>query len=184
MPRASARVPPALKLATYSTAALLPGEDEQAFDGLHKSLVAELAPDGALEEHIVLNLARFVWRRDNLAVLRVAEAANHRIIDLMHQRLHGADEDDAVRTAARAKARTALKQVGELLMVEASEERLTDEIELRAQLDEMIDKCLKRLLFVRGLKSMSRAAAATRLVPGASQAPLQPEDAEAVRAAQ
>jgi hypothetical protein len=54
MPAAeTTRLPPALKHAAYSDAMLLPGEDETAFDSLHQSLVAEFAPHGALEEHVV-----------------------------------------------------------------------------------------------------------------------------------
>jgi len=60
MSTAATHLPPALKHGAYSTATLLPGEDKAEFDRLHQSLIAELEPVGALEEHIVANVARFV----------------------------------------------------------------------------------------------------------------------------
>ena len=38
---------------------------------------------------------------------------------------------------------------------EATMEGLKDELEVQSRLDAMIDRCIKRLLLVRGLKSMS-----------------------------
>ncbi len=162
MARAAAKVPAALKHGAYSTATLLPGEDEAAFDHLHQSLIAELAPQGALEEHVVANLARFVWRRDNLAILHVAQLAKEREWKLVHPPLSGSPF-----SAARAQVRKELGPACKLVDMKATNERLTSEIEVRAQLDEMIDKCLKRLLFVRGLKSMGRPAVVARLAQGA-----------------
>jgi hypothetical protein len=179
---ASAKLPPALKHGAYSTATLLPGEDKAAFARLHESLTAELAPEGALEEHIVANLARFVWRRENLTVLRVAKVAHDRILKLVHQRIIGIDDDDAARAAAQAKVRKGLGQVCELVDAQATESRLSEEIEVRAGLDEMIDKCLKRLLFVRGLKSMGRPAAVTRLAQGAEHELPPPRSVETLHA--
>jgi hypothetical protein len=40
---------------------------------LHQALIAELAPTGALEENIVADIARLVWRKQNLATFRRAE---------------------------------------------------------------------------------------------------------------
>src|SRR6266480_8161871 len=69
---------PALKHAGYSTTALLPGEDPAAFKKLHQDLIAELAPNGALEEDIVATIARVVWRKQNLETFRIAERARNR----------------------------------------------------------------------------------------------------------
>jgi hypothetical protein len=156
----TATLPPALKHGAYSTATLLPGEDGAAFDHLHQSLIAELAPEGALEEHIVANMARFVWRREHLDILRVAELAESRISALFNHQLlidilPDPSDADAARAAAKAQAREELGEVCDLVDMEITETRLASEIELRARLDEMVDKCLKRLLFLRGLKSMA-----------------------------
>src|SRR4051794_38402872 len=57
---------PALKHAAYSSTTLLPGEDKAAFEKLHRDLIAELVPVGALEEGIVADIASLLWRKQNL----------------------------------------------------------------------------------------------------------------------
>jgi hypothetical protein len=179
-----AKLPPALKHGAYSTAALLPGEDEAAFGRLHQGLIAELAPEGALEEHIVANLARFVWRRENLEILRVAKLAERRMAALFREQLvTDSAEVATARAAAKAKAGEELGEACELADAGATEKRLASEIELRARLDEMIDKCLKRLLFLRGLKSMARPAPAARIAHVAAHEVPMTSEVETVHAA-
>jgi hypothetical protein len=48
-------------------------ERRDDFEKLRQALIAELAPTGALEEDIVANIARLVWRKRNLATLLGAE---------------------------------------------------------------------------------------------------------------
>src|SRR6266480_3209426 len=69
---------PALKHAGYSTTALLPGEDPAAFKKLHQDLIADLNPNGPLEEDSVATIARLLWRKQNLGVFRIAERARNR----------------------------------------------------------------------------------------------------------
>jgi hypothetical protein len=150
---------------------------------LHQSLIGELAPDGALEEHVVANLARFVWRREHLDVLRIAKLTEKLISAIRAKELKLTDDavwakatakvpastfafqaaNDAVWAKARAKAREELGELSDLAEIGVCEEQLAKEIEVRAKLDEMIDKCLKRLLFLRGLKSMARSAPVARI---------------------
>jgi hypothetical protein len=181
MPAATAHLPPALKHGAYSVATLLPGEDEVAFDSLHQSLVAELAPEGALEDHIVANMARFVWRRDRLDILRIAKLAEKRVLAIRAQEREFTTllGDESVWKIANAKTREELGEACGLVEIGVSEEQLAEEIETRGKLDEMIDKCLKRLLFLRGLKSMPRPAAPARIahVP-AQQIPIAAEAGE------
>jgi hypothetical protein len=66
---------PALKHGAYSATAVLPGESRAEFEKLHCDLIAEFAPSGALEDDIVMSLAQFIWRKQNLATLRKAERA-------------------------------------------------------------------------------------------------------------
>src|SRR6516164_2881049 len=63
----------ALKHGAFSATAILPGEDPDALKELHQNIIAELAPVGALEEHIVWTIARLVWRKEHLATLRIGE---------------------------------------------------------------------------------------------------------------
>ena len=72
------KVHPALKHAGYSTTTLLPGEDPAAFKKLRQDLIADLNPNGPLEEDIVATIARVVWRKQNLETFRIAERARNR----------------------------------------------------------------------------------------------------------
>jgi hypothetical protein len=51
---------PALKHGGYAATAILPVENRADFEKLHQSLIAELAPVGALEDDIVATIARMV----------------------------------------------------------------------------------------------------------------------------
>ena len=76
----------AFRHGAYSATAVLPGEDEEAFRELHQKIIAELAPVGALEEDVVETIARVLWRKQNLAILRVVEFARERGVELRAER--------------------------------------------------------------------------------------------------
>ena len=71
----SEKIPPALKHGAFSTLTVLPGEDKSEFEALHKSLVAELAPDGPLETHAVKAIAESIWRASHLTIFQRAKWA-------------------------------------------------------------------------------------------------------------
>jgi hypothetical protein len=165
------RIPSALKHGGYSGMTLLPGEDLAAFKKLHNDLIAEYAPDGRSEEDIIESMARINWRKQNLSTYRLAALAKTRhsaIYSLVYPsaplfspfdqtETRSPEEVRAAREAAGEKARrelgTALElvEIGEVSTIGF----LQDELSLIDRLDGMIDRCLKRLLFVRGLKSIS-----------------------------
>jgi hypothetical protein len=64
---------PALKHAGYAATGILPGENPAEFEKLHRDLIAELCPNGALENDVIATMARFVWRKKNLETFRIAE---------------------------------------------------------------------------------------------------------------
>jgi hypothetical protein len=72
------KIHPALKHAGYAATALLPGEDPAAFEKLHQDLIAELHPDGPLENATVAAIARLTWRKQNLDTFRIAQSARDR----------------------------------------------------------------------------------------------------------
>jgi hypothetical protein len=166
------KVHSALKHGAYSATALLPGEDEKAFRELHQKIIAELAPVGALEDDIVATIARLLWRKQNLATLRIAAVAREhderiraRRLSFRTQALFDIDDvTPAQREAAMQAAeeqsrkelgdRYALAEIGETATVG----QLLKDLKVEERLDAMIDKCLKRLLFLRGVKSLSSAA--------------------------
>ena len=78
-------LPPALKHGVYSATALLPGENPAEFEQLHKELIAECTPAGVLEDEIVADLSRFLWRKKRLATLRIAKLARDRHSEIMQE---------------------------------------------------------------------------------------------------
>jgi len=91
------KVHPALKHAGYAATALLPGENPADFEKLHQSLIAELTPNGALENDIVATIARLLWRKQNLSTFRVAELAQNRCAKLTSETpgvAHAVGRDD------------------------------------------------------------------------------------------
>ena len=69
------RLHPAVKHGAYSATDVLPGESRAAFEKLHRGLIAEYAPSGVHEKHIVMNIARLIWRHQNSRTLRISETA-------------------------------------------------------------------------------------------------------------
>ena len=149
---------------------LMPGEDAAAYEELHAQLVAELRPSGVLEEEIVSSVARLVWRRRNLATLRAAKLAQDRLWELKFEKLNAVSgqaeraedvELDQARESAQAQAREELGDIYQLIEAEnaATIDGLMQELTTQERLDAMIDKCMKRLLFLRGFKSMGHGSA-------------------------
>jgi hypothetical protein len=174
---------PALKHGGYSATTILPGEDAAAFENLHRALIGELSPKGVLEEDIVAEIAHLMWRKQNLATLGRAERARERREAIRSQRAKDTlaeknaaksglserlryslelnpAEREAAAQAADELARTELGDDYELAKIAeiATVDRLVRDLAVQDRLDAMIDKCLKRLLFARGLKSLSTAS--------------------------
>jgi hypothetical protein len=164
------KVHPALKHAGYSATTLLPGEDSAAFETLHRALIAEFTPVGALEEDIVADIARLTWRKQNLATFRIAELAKKRQQTLQYEKVPGVplilfdDIDPAVaREGYRAAEEQARQELGDIYKLidigePATIEGLIKELDIKERLDGLISKCLKQLLMVRGVKSLSPAS--------------------------
>ncbi len=165
---------PALKHGVYSGMVLLPGEDPGDFEKMHNKLIAELAPVGPIEEDIAAEIARLLWRKQNLRTYRLADLTKNRIArihdelvpqpDYDHSLSYGDTRDpEKVKAAKKAADEQARKELGALYeLVElgdvATIDYLQNELSLIERLDGMIDRCLKRLLPVRGLKSISSSA--------------------------
>ena len=66
---------PALKHGAYSATIVLPGESQADFEKLHRDLIAEHAPSGVHEEHIVMKMARLIWRQENRGTLHIPGAS-------------------------------------------------------------------------------------------------------------
>jgi hypothetical protein len=163
------RLPSALKHGAYSEAALLPGDDPDEFKALHEGLIADFSPNGRMEEETVLSIARLTWRRQNLARFELGQLS-HYIFETLKRVL--AEESDSIRKfdkeimAAFDKVAEVSKRAREAKGTRPAVEvvegwnvavlaRLMKELDVEQRLDAMIDRLLKRLLFVRGLKSIT-----------------------------
>jgi hypothetical protein len=163
--------PQALKHGGFSSTSILPGEDAQEFEKLHQEVVAELSLHGALEDEIGRCLAHLMWRRKNLGILRVAARAQQRMTKIYDALLRNftpdttkssetAEFDESLERKYQAAEAQAREELGEnYALVELGEgatlEGLANELAIQERLDAAIDRCLKRLLFVRGLKSIA-----------------------------
>jgi hypothetical protein len=161
--------PNALEHAGFSAATLLPGESAAEFEGLHQALIAEFRPKGVLEEETVDSLAHLLWRKKNLVTFRLAERARQRVAEIQEAVISGpslnppgsdgASDFDATfaqkELAAEAEARKELYplvEIGE----EATIACLMKDLAVHERLDARIEKCLKLLLLIRGVKSLKR----------------------------
>src|SRR5262245_3307238 len=80
---------------------------------LHRALIAEFCPIGALEQDIVADIARLTWRQQNLATFRIAEPAKERHQKIQYDKVPGTPLlllDDIDPAAAREGYRAAEKQ--------------------------------------------------------------------------
>jgi hypothetical protein len=160
-------------MGAFSATAILPGEDPTAFKELHQNIIAELAPVGALEDDIVWTIARLVWRKEHLATLRKGELALEHESRIQAQKSRPDELLEMREAAMQAADDQARKDLGanyELVEIGevATVDRLLQDLAVVERLDAMINKCLKRLLFLRGLKSLR---------PGSSSPPLPPAPA-------
>jgi hypothetical protein len=171
------KIHPALKHGGYAATALLPGEDFAEFEKLHHRLVAEFAPTGPLEADIVATIARLMWRKQHLGTLRCAELARDRANSIKQEKRSqaglkspaisyrlvtmGSYEGTLEETerAAEADAQKELGDTYELIEIGAiaTLDYLNKELAVEDRLDAMIDRCLKRLLLLSGLKSLAPA---------------------------
>ena len=163
------KLPPALKHGIYASTALLPGEDSVAFQKLREKITAELQPIGPLEIDAVESIARLTWRKQNLGTFQRAKLAHDRYSIIQSEHLphsafdlpFGPDaaEIKAAHQAAEDQARKELGPSFELIEVGdlITAARLLEDLDLEQRLDAAIDKSLKRLLFLRGLKSLATA---------------------------
>jgi hypothetical protein len=160
---------PALKHGAYTATAVLPGESRAAFEKLHRDLIAEYAPSGVLEDDIIADMARLVWRKQNLRTLRVAELAQSRYTEITdEQRDVGFSLRESYRARHEEETQAAedygREELGDIYkLVELGEavtfDGLTKELDIRERLDAAIARCLKLLLLVRGVKSVAATPA-------------------------
>ena len=174
MTRRSKKRPPALKHGAFSAMTTLPGESKAEFKKLEKEVISELTPDGALEADAVSTVARVVWRRRHLGTFRSAELARQRMAQIRAEMVPAMGEVESKRSesvefektvidkwnAAESQAR---EELGDhYTLVEMGEEATIDGLlkylAVLERLDAIMDKALKRLLMLKGIKTLSLAS--------------------------
>jgi hypothetical protein len=150
--------------------AILPGEDQAEFEKLYRDIITDLRPDGPLEDDAVAQVALLLWRKQNLSIYRKAEIARRLCNVSVEPRgaysVRAPDMEEIVAaecsSAVQAEEQSAREELGEDYELVAAGEiatrsRLEEELKLGANLDGHIERCLKRLLHVKGIKSLSAA---------------------------
>jgi hypothetical protein len=160
----------ALKHAGYSATSILPGESAAELEKLHQALISEFKPNGALDQETVASIAHLLWRKKNLVTFRMAQRAQQRVIEIQEEMIQQSDPIPALpggssdpnsiaesERAAEAKARKELRDLYRLVEMgeEATVACLLSDLAIHERLDALIDRCLKRLLLIRGIKSVS-----------------------------
>ena len=192
--RSRDRIPPALKHGAYSATAILPGESQAEFEKLHRDTIAEWTPSGVLENDIVMTITRLLWRKQNLDTLHIAEHARRRCgestnsgektIRILFQHpdpekneeQRRADEENWRIEEEKSEARIREKYGDDYKLVELGEattfDGLRKELDIIERLDSAITRCLKQLLLVRGVKSISAApsSASSKRISGPPKA--------------
>jgi hypothetical protein len=177
---------PALKHAGYSVTSILPGENAAEYEKLRRNLIAEYSPNGVLETGMVENMARIHWRMQNIDTFQIAEAVRAYWSKILNENNPDAGveflignfdpvERETARRGAEYRIRTELgEEIYELVKMGeiATIDRLMKDLEVLDRLGAMFDKYLKRLLMLKGLKSISSepSAAPQKRLPGPSKA--------------
>jgi hypothetical protein len=164
---------PALKHGGHSTTTILPTESVAEFEELHKDLISELEPNGALADDIVATITRMVWRKRNLLTFGKAKVVRVEYIMVMRREFSrmlpeqtpppefqgdvyseaDAEKFKVIDVVARKELGDdayMLAKVGETATVDG----LMNELEIGERLNAAIERGVKRLLFVKGLESI------------------------------
>ena len=164
-------VPPALKHGIYSAIGLLPTEDRAEFEKFKEEIFDDYKPVGRSEKIIVEEIACLQWRLQHLSTFGVAmRAENWR--SAIYSKLpdpawyitleaepdpRSPEEREALRQSVEKEVRTELGAAIELVNIGkvATIEYLEKELDIRERLHGTIARLEKRLLFLRGIKSLS-----------------------------
>jgi hypothetical protein len=166
---------PALKHGGYCERSILPGEKLADFEKLHEDLVDEFQPNGPAEHDVVFSVTCLFWRKQNLETFEVAqrltcrrdemieEEKRRRDLLFTYRNFDESDEEFAARletNQAHQEARQvaeerARKELGERYeLIGQTAEGMFGQLAVEERLDAMIDRCIKRLLTLKGVKSM------------------------------
>jgi hypothetical protein len=123
-----------------------------------------------------MNIARFVWRKQNLATLRIAGHVRAHLnaveqkFQIEYPVFQLFEEEESVRVKREQGMQIAIEKAKEELgglyeLTQLGEAAtfggLVRELEIQERLDAAINRCLKQLLMVRGVKSITAPPSST-----------------------
>jgi hypothetical protein len=171
---------PALKHGGHSTTTILPTESVAEFEELHKDLISELEPNGALADDIVATITRMVWRKRNLLTFGKAKVVRVDYIMVMRREFsrmlpeqtfppefQGEVYSEADAKISKVIGDVARKELGDdaYMLARVGEtatvDGLMNELEIGERLNAAIERGVKRLLFVKGLESILAPSSAS-----------------------
>jgi hypothetical protein len=186
MPYQGKKYHPALKHSGFCVTGLLPGEDRAKFEKLYEGLISEFHPDGPLEHDAVRTIARLLWRKQNLQTFRDAEFARKHLAAIRFAKIPRTEPPFADfglllnqepnwkppsdfeiaegKKAAEVQAKKDLGTDGYLLAVmeeRATISQLFEDLNVQERLDTLIGQQVKRLMVLKGLKSISLSSVST-----------------------
>jgi hypothetical protein len=187
MGKHSNHIPSALKHGIYSAIGLLPTEDPVEFEKFKQEIFDDYKPVGRSEKIIVTEIACLEWRLEHLPTYSVAMRARERH-SAIHSKLdpsprwwppellgfeepkpkpRSPEELEALRKSVAKEARTKLGPAIELVKIGdvATIEYFEKELGIRERIHGMIARLEKRLLFLRGIKSISSSSAVSSSQP-------------------
>jgi hypothetical protein len=82
---------------------VFPGEDRDAFDQLHREVIAEYQPSGPTEEDLALTIAWLVWRKNRLDIFERIGIAQYNIGSISAGKFWSDDQDIRVRNLSRMR---------------------------------------------------------------------------------
>ena len=176
MRKNSKHVPPALKHGIYSAIGLLPTEDPAEFEKFKLEIFDDYMPVGR-SEIIVEEIACLQWRLQHLSTYGVAMRVRERRSAICSKfdssqlfppllgfepepESRSPEELEALRKSVVKQVRTELGPAIELVEIGdvATIEYLEKELGIRERLHGMIARLEKRLLYLRGIKSISSSS--------------------------
>jgi len=149
--RSGGKRPSALKHGAYSQTTVIGSEDPKQFEKLHRELIVAYAPVGPLEKQTVADLAKYIWRKQNLA-------SNRKISFQLRvlrpsPTVYGRPTGDRLPAGPRGQLILKMAEAEDLMEAE-SIEGLKSELALEEHLDRMIDGCMKRLMQSKAYRSL------------------------------
>jgi hypothetical protein len=182
MRKNSKLVPPAFKHGIYSAIGLLPTEDPAEFEKFKEEIFDDYKPVGRSEKIIVEEIACLQWRLQHLSTYGIAMRARERRSAIyskldppqwfppplgIEPESRSPEELEALRKSLVKQVRTELGPAIELVEIGdvTTIEYLEKELGIRERLHGMIARLEKRLLYLRGIKSISPSSATSSPQP-------------------